>query len=1247
MRIILDLQGAQAQNQRRGIGRYSLSLAQSIVRNNIEHEIIIALNGKFAESVTLIREAFHGMLPQQNIRVWEEHGPVSHAESDNDIRRKVAEITREAFLLELNPDVIHISSVFEGHSDDAVTSIGRLGTETPVVVTLYDLIPYIYRTPYLEDSRAERWYEEKLCHLRRASLVLAISESSRQEGLKYLELDSRVISNISTAAETQFRPIAIQSLEEDTLRLRYQLTQPFILYTGGIDHRKNIEGLIRSYARLPQALRTAHQLVIVCSIELPTRHRLEKLAEQNRLRPEELILTGYVPDEDLVSLYNLCKLFIFPSLHEGFGLPALEAMQCGAAVIGSNTSSLPEVVGLEEALFDPRSDDSICAKLLQALTDETFRTRLKAHGLEQASKFSWDQTGKRAIAAFEDLITAKSRAKPQAEAKPTAKPRLAFVSPLPPERTGIAEYSAELLPELSRFYDITVVVNQNEVVDPWIQANCAIQTPEWLTANTDRPERVIYHFGNSSFHQHMFALLEQVPGTVVLHDFFLSGIQAHREIHGIASNVWVNELYYAHGYKAVKDRFSAEDTADIVWRYPSNLNVLNQALGVIVHSKHSCELGRQWYGNGFTDNWSVIPLLRIPAEKNERTSARLAFGFGDDDFVVCSFGLLGPTKLNHLLLDAWLTSTLAEDPRSMLIFVGDHGSSDYGLRLLQRIRESGIGKRVRITGWVDNALFRKYLAASDVAVQLRALSRGETSAAVLDCMNYGLPTIANSNGSTADIPHDTVWMLPDKFERLELVEALERLSRDSSKCEELGVRAQSFISASHNPSICAKQYRDAIERFHLKSQRGMNALFAALGTLDSYLPDNAELAALAQCVAQTFPDKTPNRQIMLDISELVQRDAKSGIQRVTRSILIALLNSPPKGFKIEPVYATTQKGYRYARRFTLQFLECPLGAMNDDPVEFQNGDIFLGLDLQPQVVPENALFYQHLRNHGVVVQFVVYDLLCIAMPQFFVTGAAEGYRRWLNVVAQADGAICISKSVADELAEWLGENGPQRIRPFKISCLNLGADVENSVPSQGLPRNAGSVLEAIKSKLSFLMVGTIEPRKQHSQTLAAFELLWAQNVDINLVIVGKQGWMVEKFIRYLEQHSELSKRLIWLDGISDDYLKKVYAASSCLIAASEGEGFGLPLIEAAQHRLPIIARDIHVFREVASEHALYFNDSPSANLVETLKLWISLHSGGLHPRSELIKWFTWHESAEELKKILLCGASVCHQPPLH
>lgn len=150
MRIVIDMQGAQSSGSRqRGIGRYTLSITQAIVRNRGKHEVVLALNNLFPDTIEPIRASFDGLLPQENIRVWGAPNPMHSLSNENTWRRRTAELVREAFLASLKPDIVLISSLFEGLVDDAVTSIGLLSRTVPTAVILYDLIPLIQRKPYL------------------------------------------------------------------------------------------------------------------------------------------------------------------------------------------------------------------------------------------------------------------------------------------------------------------------------------------------------------------------------------------------------------------------------------------------------------------------------------------------------------------------------------------------------------------------------------------------------------------------------------------------------------------------------------------------------------------------------------------------------------------------------------------------------------------------------------------------------------------------------------------------------------------------------------------------------------------------------------------------------------------------------------------------------------------------------------------------------------------------------------------
>ena len=1240
MRIVIDMQGAQTASRSRGIGRYSVAFAQALARSAGAHDVLLALNGAFPESLSTIRGAFASILPRENIRVWGSLTPVNLLDDANASRARMAELIREAFLAALRPDVIVVTSLFEGPGDDAVTSIGLLHN-IPTAVVLYDLIPLINREMYLaSDPQVESWYECKLGHLRRADVLLAISASSAREAVDYLGFPSERVVSIGTAAGPQFHCQTIPLEVRSAVRARYGIAGSFVMYTGGIDHpggidhRKNIKGLIAAYARLPKACRKAHQLAVVCHAGNRAIEDLQSVARQEGLGDGDLVLTGFVPEADLIALYHDCAAFVFPSWHEGFGLPALEAMACGAPVIASNTSSLPEAVGFGEALFDPFDVNAMADKLAQVLTDRDFRERLITHGLEQASRFSWESTATRALTALEHLHTQKARSRAQHLPR-KHRPRLAYVSPLPPESSGIADYSLELLPELARFYDIELIVEQETLTPEWLRTLFQARNAAWLCDNPGYYDRVLYHFGNSQFHAHMFDLLPKVPGVVVLHDFFLSGVVWWREHAQGLRGYLAQALYRSHGYPAIVQHLRNEDVSSTVWGFPCNGPVLDGALGVIVHSRHSLRLAAHWYGENVARDWVLIPHLRRPAFDTGRAEARRQLGLAEDTLLVCSFGLLGPTKLNHVLLTAWLASALAHNPHAVLVFVGENHGGDYGAQLLATIAAHGLKKRIRITGWADTATYRHYLAAADMAVQLRTQSRGESSGTVLDCFNYGVATIINAHGSLEDLPDNTALKLPDAFEPSALTAALEALAFDSGRRRALGETARAHIQNQHNPRTSATQYHDALEHAYARAGIATEGAIAAIARLHTPL-SNSDLAKAAEALAQNrLP--TTGRQLLVDISTLVIHDDRTGIQRVVRALLHEWLMRNLGDFRVEPIYAVPGTfGYRYARRWTMAFLGASPDGVEDDGIDAYPGDTFVALDLNYQIPTENAKLYRQWRNRGVGVYFVVYDLLPVRPQHYFPPEAEASHTDWLAVVAQAaDGALCISQSVADDLQSWLS-NLPTGAPPaLQVTHFPLGHDIENSVPTRGLPEDAELLRARLAARPTFLMVGTVEPRKGHAQTLAAFELLWARGLDIHLVIVGKQGWMVESLVDNLRGHKENGQRLFWLEGISDEYLERVYNIATGLIAASEGEGFGLPIIEAARHGLPIIARDIPVFREVAGQYASYFaNTLQASSIADTVQEWLALSKNDTRLAAHRIPRATWEDSARTILEIV-------------
>jgi glycosyltransferase involved in cell wall biosynthesis len=1055
MRIVLDLQGAQSDTSRfRGIGRYSLALAQAVARQAGEHDVWLVLNGRIPDSLEPLRAEFAHLIPPDRIRIFELPGPLAEEDPSNSWRRQAAELLREKFLADLCPDVVHVSTLFEGHGNEVVTSVGRLDPTLPTALTLYDLIPLLRSDTYLRDPGFKRLYLRRLQSLKRADLLLAISESSRREAIEALEISPDRITTIGAGLSESFREVESSQNSIEALAARYRLRLPFVLYTGGDDTRKNLEGMIEAFALLPGEMRAAYQLAIVCKLSEGTRGRLNDLAGKLALDPKSIVYPGYVPDADLRLFYAKCSLFVFPSLHEGFGLPVLEAMGCGAPVIGSNCTSIPEIIDRQDALFDPEQPRSIAERMNELLSSAGLRENLKVWGRERAKAFTWEACAGKALLAFEALHWRRKTA-PAAKLRPSIRrrPLLALVTPLPPERTGIAGYSAKLLRYLARHYDIVCIVDQ-EVTDPSFTEEFPVHGLRWLATNEGRMERILYQFGNSPAHQHMFGLLKRYPGVVVLHDFYLGDVLNHMARSGYAPGAFSEALYASHGFSALaKDRWEGRDASVSV--YPCNSEVLHGSLGVLVHSSHAIALARQCYGDGVPALIRQVPFLPLAPDPAERRAARQRLELPETTFLVCSFGLVTPMKLHDRLLEAWLASPLAQEEACCLIFVGANDGGTYGNRLLDRMAGSGLASRLRITGYCQESQYSEYLAAADLAVQLRARSRGETSAAIFDCLARKVPLVVNANGSAAELPGDVVVKLEDNFANEALSTALVRLRRDSDLRLKLAARGASYVNQEHHPERIAGLYRDIIEEIYTTSPQAQEQyLVQAIARISASAgPAKADLAAVAMALAANRQRFGPP-QILIDVTNVAESNAPTGTERDTHSILMALIADPPPGYRIEPVRAVA-RSYLYARRFACASLSLPNDGLADDPVMTHRGDRFIGLDWCPNLVPSLMPWFLEQRRHGTQIIFVARDLAPLFQPEHLPPELHSMAVSWMNTVAEvADGVGCLTRTSVDDLHQWFDVTKPQRLRPLSLGFFHLGADSQIGSPSTGSAQDA-------------------------------------------------------------------------------------------------------------------------------------------------------------------------------------------------
>lgn len=414
-------------------------------------------------------------------------------------------------------------------------------------------------------------------------------------------------------------------------------------------------------------------------------------------------------------------------------------------------------------------------------------------------------------------------------------------------------------------------------------------------------------------------------------------------------------------------------------------------------------------------------------------------------------------------------------------------------------------------------------------------------------------------------------------------------------------------------------------------------LFASKVNLLSRLPVPIARKCLqrTECDQPLPADAMRDKQLLVDVSVIISNDARTGIQRVVRALLLQLLRQPPVGYHVRPVFATRKHGFHYAPdHFGLPEAQAS-GTEKTVAVTAGPDDLFLGLDLAAHLLPRHQTELAQWKRSGVKLHIVVYDLLPLLHPQWFNPKTTRNFHRWLRTVAiYADSIICISHTVKAEVNSWLHQHYALGAGTIPVNVIPLGADIQASAPSYGLPEDVDQLMAVLASKPTILMVGTLEPRKGHDQVLAAFDELWKQDHDINLVIVGKPGWKTEALQQSLRTYPKVRKHLYWLEDVSDELLGLLYASTDGVIAASHAEGYGLPLVEALSHGKPVLARDIPVFREVASDGLVRFfqGESPSAladNILNCLVNNTPANGNAQRPGS-----ITWRESARSLVSAL-------------
>lgn len=663
----------------------------------------------------------------------------------------------------------------------------------PSIALVYDFIPHDFPQRYLTNAATRVHYYASLASLRLYDGLLAISEATR------LQLESWVAHRASLVAVTgvALRPSMLPQHNPPPTRRALQR----ILVPSGEDWRKNPEIAVRAHAMATALQSQAVTLEFTGLPTAETQSRLRTLARHEGGNPDLLVFHPFLDDPSLAALYRACDLVIVPSRSEGFSIPVIEAMAQSAPVLASNCPAHAELLADAEDRFDADDPADLLRCFNHLAAHPSHLPAMTARTAAMWPRFTQEQVNARAWDAIATLIDP-----PQSLPNPAIarhyRPRIAFVSPMPPTASGCADFSERTLQSLAQRADISVFTNTpNPQLPP--QTKFA-GTPGRYAHVSNQFDAVIDVLGNSHFHQAEFDLLRTHGAACIAHDARMLDFYVHRL--GL-------ERACAQA-SAEAGRVVSPEEVEHWLMHPGELPVL--FLGEIaaasrplfVHSAITARLITQLYQRtaivlpfppyrDFTD-----AQLSEVARAQVRSQLRLA----PDELIIASFGTISRDRAPGELI--WALDMLRSwGLPARLVLIGQ-ASPDIAA-MIDRLA-ADVGVSVTIIADRDNqSLYRDWLIACDVAVQLRTYGFGGLSGALIDCIGAGVPSVANASLANAIEAPPYVATIPDALSAPLLAEAI----------------ADIVESSRHRPRPLAARRADlATRNFDIYCTKLMNGL---------------------------------------------------------------------------------------------------------------------------------------------------------------------------------------------------------------------------------------------------------------------------------------------------------------------------------------------------------------------------------------------------------------------------------------
>lgn len=777
MKILIDGQTFESPELHRGIGVYVKNVINAMIKQSYGHDWFIAVaNDRYlSELDPWVRSRLHILIAQEFL-------PSSNYICNEAYTNKAQEIIDEydidAFWV---PNALMVNVLF----------LNRPLT-CNMFATVYDIIPYIFPIQEWPQPIINE-YHRRLSFLKNESRVslFMISQATLNDWQKNIgECNGRCYVTVLAADSKVFFKRREQIQKKD----------PYILFTGGFDYRKNIDGALEGFklARekyIDDGAFQSYRLIIVGKYDESTKEKyLAKIKSKSLTQHVEL--AGEVSLNKLAQLYQEADLFFFPSKYEGFGLPLLEAMLAGDYVICANNSSLPEVCGEYATYFDADDKTSMADALYRGFCHHRDETLEDIEARQKYAKsFNWETTAVETLNIIDRTINSKSNN--------SYKPKLAIFTPWPMQKTGIANFEYKLVPYLTKYFEITVFTNSKEKNCKNMEDVCILDIGSF-NAHRREYDYKLYQIGNNNaFHKEIFDMFIKESGIAEIHDFVLTPFFYWSYFKANQKKMFLKLLidgYGEQGKLLYKEMLINDDCPDIN-EYPMVHAVTANAEKTIFHNS--------WCSSNITQkNKCVIPLpafdFKIPQSSLTQQSRANIQQFIDKkkETIVGCFGWVNENKRPDVVVRV-IKRLIDEGYAVKLAFWGENNTK----RLTKEIHSQHLEESVVISGYLSEEEYYFAMEITDIVVNLRYPSMGEASGTLCEALKLGKAVIVSDLNQYKEFPDDVCWKLPvDELEDKLLYEYLKILVSEPLIRHALGENGREYANTVLNPENIAKMY---------------------------------------------------------------------------------------------------------------------------------------------------------------------------------------------------------------------------------------------------------------------------------------------------------------------------------------------------------------------------------------------------------------------------------------------------------